>query len=55
MDVRCSQCLDYCDADDNYSECCNEPVIIGNNIDISGADDGRGHVYSDAEFDAPGF
>jgi hypothetical protein len=28
MEIRCSQCDERCTAEDQYSDCCNEPVTI---------------------------
>jgi len=51
---ECSQCGWPCQNVDSYSDCCNEPVSAVN-PDVSGAVAANGLVYSDTEFDAPGF
>jgi hypothetical protein len=60
MITTCTECGEECTAVDGYSDCCNEPVITvygtvsvqysdPDGYDRSGASDGRGHVYTDAE------
>lgn len=53
---ECSECGWPCQGVDSYSysDCCDEPVSAVN-PDVSGAVAANGLVYSDTEFDAPGF